>query len=187
RGGAVLAARWWLPAELAMWAAAWVVAVVAAFRLPRRTAVPLVFAVAVALRVAAIAGPPTTSDDLFRYSWDGRVQAAGIDPYQYTPGSPHLTQLREPWLWPEQRPCPLAYRPRGCTRINRSWVHTIYPPGAEAVFAAVYRLTGIGARYKAWQVAGLLTDIAVVALLAAALRRRRKDRRWVAFYALCPA
>lgn len=187
RGGAVLAARWWLLAELALWAAAWIVGVVAAFRLPRRTALALVFTVAVAVRVAALAGPPTTSDDLFRYSWDGRVQAAGIDPYQYTPGSAHLARLREPWLWPEQRPCPLAYRPLGCTRINRSWVHTIYPPGAEAFFAAVYRLTGIGARYKPWQVAGLLADVGVVALLAAALRRRGRDPRWVALYALSPA
>ena len=115
------------------------------------------------------------------------MQAAGIDPYRYTPGSTDLTQLREPWLWPDQRPCPLAYRPLGCTRINRSWVHTIYPPGAEAFFAAVYRLTGIGARWKPWQVAGLATDIGVVALLVAGLRRSGRDPRWAAAYALCPA
>jgi len=186
-GGALLARRWWLLAEITGWAAAWLAAVVAAFRLPRRAAVALILLVAVALRLAALAGPPTTSDDLFRYSWDGRVQAAGIDPYRYPPGSTHLTGLREPWLWPEERPCPLAYRPLDCTRINRSWAPTIYPPVAEAWFGAVYRLTGIGARYKPWQVAGLLTDIAVVALLATALRRRGRDPRWVALYALCPA
>jgi hypothetical protein len=186
-GGAVLARRWSLLAEMTAWAVAWLVAVAAAFRLPRRAAVPLIFLVAVALRLAALAGPPTTSDDLFRYSWDGRVQAAGIDPYRDAPGSIELTGLREPWLWPEARPCPLAYRPLGCTRINRSWVHTIYPPAAEAWFAVIYRLTGIGARYKPWQVAGLLTDVGVVALLAVALRRRGRDPRWVALYALCPA
>ncbi|HVW31286.1 MAG TPA: glycosyltransferase 87 family protein [Acidimicrobiia bacterium] len=187
RGPALLAARWWLLAEIALWALSWVGAVVAAFRLPGRIAVPFIFLAATALRLGAVAGPPLTSDDLFRYSWDGRVQAAGIDPYRYTPGSTHLTGLREPWLWPEQRPCPLAYRPLGCTRINRSWVHTIYPPGAEAWFAVVYRLTGIGARYKPWQVAGLLTDVTVVALLIVALRRRGRDPRWAALYALCPA
>jgi len=187
RGQPLLATRWWLLVQLAIWAAAWVAAVVLAFRLPRRVAVPLVFAVAVAVRVAAIAGPPTTTDDFYRYTWDGRVQAAGVDPYEYTPGSTQLAPLREPWLWPEERPCPLAYRPLGCTRINRSWVHTIYPPGAEAVFAAVYRLTGIGARWKPWQVAGLLSDVGVVALLTSGLRRRGRDPRWVALYALCPA
>jgi hypothetical protein len=150
-------------------------------------AVALVFVLAVAVRVAALAGPPTTTDDFYRYSWDGRVQAAGVNPYQYTPGSTSLTDLREPWLWPEERPCPLAYRPQGCTRINRSGAHTIYPPLAEAWFAGIYRLTGIGARWKPWQVAGLLTDVAVVALLAVALRRRGRDSRWCAVYALCPA
>jgi hypothetical protein len=183
----VLASRWWLLVETTGWAAAWLAAVVAAFRLPRRAAVALILLVAVALRLAALAGPPTTSDDLFRYSWDGRVQSAGIDPYRYPPGSTHLAGLREPWLWPAERPCPLAYRPTHCTRINRSSAPTIYPPVAEAWFGAVYRLTGIEARYKPWQVAGLLIDVAVVALLAAALRHRGRDPRWAALYALCPA
>jgi hypothetical protein len=187
RGGALLAERWGLLAELSAWAAAWIAAVAAALRMPRRAAVPLIFVVAIALRLAALAGPPTTTDDFYRYSWDGRVQAAGIDPYRYAPGSESLTALRDPWLWPAVQPCPLAYRPEGCTRINRSAVHTIYPPAAEAWFAAVYRLTGIGARHKPWQVAGLVTDVAVVALLATALRRQGKDPRWCALYALCPA
>ena len=187
RGDALLASRWWLLTELAAWALAWIVAVVAAFRLPRRVAVPLILVAALALRLGALAGPPVTSDDLFRYSWDGRVQAAGINPYQYAPGAPQLAGLSEPWLWPEERPCPLAYRPGACTRINRSSVHTIYPPAAEAWFAGIYRLTGIGARSKPWQVAGLLTDVMVVAVLVLALRRRSQDPRWVALYALCPA
>jgi len=187
RGPALLASRWWLLAELAVWALAWVAAVAAALRIPRRLALPLVFLAAVALRLGAVAGPPLTSDDLFRYSWDGRVQAAGMDPYRHTPGAAALTGLREPWLWPEARPCPLAYRPQACTRINRSWAHTIYPPVAEAWFAAVYRLTGIGARYKPWQVAGLVTDVAAVALLMVGLRRRGRDPRWAALYALSPA
>jgi hypothetical protein len=186
-GGPLLTVRWRLLGELAVWAVAWLVAVVAAFRLPRRLAGPLILLAAVAMRLAALAGPPTTTDDFHRYSWDGRVQAAGINPYEYTPSSPELAHLREPWLWPEERPCPLAYRPGACTRINRPSVHTIYPPLAEAWFAGIYRLTGIEARWKPWQVTGLVTDIAVVALLATALRRRGRDPRWVALYALCPA
>ncbi|HEV8625368.1 MAG TPA: glycosyltransferase 87 family protein [Acidimicrobiia bacterium] len=186
-GGPLLAVRWRLLAALTVWAAAWVAGVAAAFRLPRRTALPLIFGAAVALRLAAWAGPPTTTDDFYRYSWDGRVQAAGINPYEYTPSSPELAHLREPWLWPEERPCPLAYRPDACTRINRPSVHTIYPPVAEDWFAGIYRMVGIEARWKPWQVAGLLTDVAVVALLAVALRRSGKDARWCALYALCPA
>lgn len=188
RGEALLAARWSLLAWLGVWALAWVVGVAAALHLPRRCAVGLIVLAALALRLGAIAGPPLTSDDLFRYAWDGRVQAAGINPYEYPPGSVELAPLREPWLWPEPRPCPLAYRPEGCTRINRSWVPTIYPPAAEAWFGGIYRLSGgIDARHKPWQVAGLATDMATVALLVTALRRRGRDPRWAALYALCPA
>jgi hypothetical protein len=186
-GRPILASRWWLLWQLAAWAVAWVVAVVAAFHLPRRTAVAAALMAGTALRLAALAGPPTTSDDLYRYSWDGRVQAAGIDPYSEPPGSAALVTLREPWLWPDAPGCAAIHRPAGCTRINRPGQRTIYPPVAEAWFAAVYRVAGIGARYKVWQVAGLLTELGVLALLPVTLRRWSRDPRWVALYALCPA
>ncbi|HKI54947.1 MAG TPA: hypothetical protein VJ987_12545 [Anaerolineales bacterium] len=31
---------------------------------------------------------PTLSDDMYRYVWDGRVQAQGISPYRYPPNAP---------------------------------------------------------------------------------------------------
>jgi len=186
-GRPILASRWSLLWQLAAWAVAWIVAVVAAFHLPRRTAVAGALLAGTALRLAALAGPPTTSDDLYRYSWDGRVQAAGVDPYRAAPESATLAGLREPWLWPGAAGCADIHRPPGCTRINRPGQRTIYPPVAEAWFATVYRVAGIGSRYKAWQVAGLLTEVAVLALLPVALGRWRRDPRWVALYALCPA
>ncbi|MDQ6724912.1 MAG: DUF2029 domain-containing protein, partial [Actinomycetota bacterium] len=126
-------------------------------------------------------------DDLYRYSWDGRVQLTGTDPYRFTPDAPELVHLREPWLWPGVAACARLYRAPDCTRINRPMVRTIYPPLAEAWFTAVYRVTGIGARYKPWQVAGLLGDMALVALLPTVLRAWGKDERWTALYALSPA
>jgi hypothetical protein len=186
-GRPILASRWSLLWQLAGWAVAWIVAVVAVFHLPRRTAVAAALLAGTALRLAALAGPPTTSDDLYRYSWDGRVQAAGVDPYRVAPESATLIRLREPWLWPDAAGCADIHRPPGCTRINRPAQRTIYPPVAEAWFATVYRVAGIGSRYKAWQAAGLLTELAVLALLPVTLRRWGRDPRWVALYALCPA
>ena len=179
-------ARWALLLRLALWGVAWGVGVACVLRLPRRVAIPAVFAVAVALRLAALAGPPVLSDDLYRYSWDGRVQLSGIDPYRYPPLSPRLADLREEWLWPDAEGCARLQRPEGCTRINRPAVHTIYPPVAEAWFTAVYRVAGIGAHHKAWQVAGLVTDLALVALLPTVLRAWGRDERWTALYALSP-
>jgi len=186
-GRPILASRWSLLAELLAWSAAWLVGVAATRRLPARVALGAVLVAALALRVAALAGPPTTSDDLYRYSWDGRVQAAGADPYAQPPASPSLVHLREAWLWPDAAGCRALAHPAGCTRINRSAERTIYPPVAEAWFAAVYRATGIGARHKAWQVSGLLTEMGSIVLIALALRRWHRDPRWAALYALCPA
>jgi len=186
-GRPILASRWSLLWALAAWAAAWVVGVFAVLRLPVRVALPLVMVGAVALRLAALAGPPTTSDDLYRYSWDGRVQLAGHDPYVRPPQAASLVGLREPWLWPDAHGCAVLHRPAGCTRINRPSDRTIYPPVAEAWFAAAYRLGGIGARYKVWQVAGLVTEVVVLGGLVVALRRWDADCRWVALYALSPA
>jgi len=186
-GRPILASRWGLLWELASWAVAWVVAVAAALRLPRRIALAAIVTAGVALRLAALAGPPTTSDDLYRYSWDGRVQAAGIDPYANTPNSPALAGLRDAWLWPDPAGCVALHRPVGCTRINRPGQRTIYPPVAEAWFAGVFRVAGIGARHKTWQVAGFVTELGVLALLPVALRGWGRDPRWMALYALSPA
>jgi len=178
--------KWALLVRLAAWAVAWAVGVVCALRLPRRIAVPAVFVVAVVLRLAALAGEPILSDDLFRYAWDGRVQLSGTDPYRHPPESSQLAGLRENWLWPDAEGCARLQRPEGCTRINRPSVSTIYPPVAQAWFTAVYRVAGIGAHHKAWQVAGLLGDLALIAVLPALLRAYRRDERWAALYALSP-
>jgi len=179
-------ARWGLLVRLAAWALAWGVGVACALRLPRRVSVPVVFAVAVVLRLAALGGQPVLSDDLFRYAWDGRVQSSGTDPYRHPPESPELAELREGWLWPDADGCARLQRPEGCTRINRPSVHTIYPPVAQAWFTVVYRVAGIGAHHKVWQVAGLVGDLALVAALPAVLRAWKRDERWTALYALSP-
>ena len=187
RGDPLEAGHWSFPVVFGLWGAVFAVAVVGALRLPRRGAVGLILAASIALRLAALAGPPSSSDDLYRYSWDGRVQAAGIDPYAEPPAAAQLAGLRESWLWPDAADCAALGRRAGCTRINRPRDLTIYPPFAEAYFDAVYRLAGIGARYKPWQVGGLLTETATLGLLVVALRRWRRDPRWVALYGLCPA
>jgi len=179
-GGNILERRWGLLVELGLWGLAWAAGVVAALRLAPRSGSTLIVLAGCAIRVATLVGPPVTSDDFYRYAWDGRVQAAGVDPYRHAPTSPELAGLREPWLWPDgESP--------DRTLINRPTQPTIYPPVAQAWFAAVYRVAGIDARHKAWQVAGLLPEVGVLLLLPVALRRFGRDPRWTALYALSPA
>jgi hypothetical protein len=170
-------------------AAWWVVFALGAaclLRAPRRAALVVVIAGAVAMRVAALAGVPALSNDLERYAWDGRVQAAGIDPYRYPPNAPQLAGLHDPWLWPDATTCGRLHRDAACTRITRPGARTIYPPAAEAWFAGVHVATGGGTRDLGWQVAGLIVDLATLAVMLALLRAWQRDERFLVLYAWCP-
>ena len=160
-------------------------------KVPPRRAVMLVVAGAIALSAAALAAPPRSSDDMYRYAWDGRVQAAGISPYAHPPGSPELARLRDPWLFPARTACRgWGLHPAAgglCTRINRPAVHTIYPPVSEGWFLAVHALSPSGSRHKPLQIAGALLVLATTGALLLVLRRRGGDPRWAALWAWCPA
>ena len=91
-----------------------------------RRALVAALAVAALMRLAVLLAPPYLSDDINRYVWDGRVEAAGINPYRYIPEDPHLTPLRDEAIFP---------------KINRSdYAPTIYPPVAEYIFFLATRL-----------------------------------------------
>lgn len=180
------------------YAACWAVfavALLALRRVPARHAVPLIVAGAVAVTVTGLVGPPRTSTDSYRYAWDGRVQSAGISPYDHTPRDPALARLRDPWLFPTGAACakpgltplPRADGQRRCTRLNRPGVHTIYPPVAEAYFLAVDRLSPAGARHKPLQAGAALISLGVTGALLLILRRRGDDPRKAALWAWCPA
>ncbi|MFF1558501.1 glycosyltransferase 87 family protein [Streptomyces sp. NPDC058279] len=179
--------RWYAVAWALFGAAAWTVR-----RVPRRRVVPLVWAGALAVAVTGLAGPPLTSTDSYRYAWDGRVQAAGISPYDHAPADPALRGLRDDWLFPRggpacARPDRAPVEPGVCTRINRPTVHTIYPPVAEGYFALVHALSPSGVRHKALQVGGALTALGVTGAVLWVRRRAGADARTAAYWAWCPA
>src|SRR5580700_11985196 len=76
----------------------WIAFLAAAFllrKVPVRLAAALILLGGIAIQLAAVSAPPQGSDDLYRYIWDGRVQAAGIDPYAYSPTAQQLVGLRD--------------------------------------------------------------------------------------------
>ncbi|MEK7444367.1 MAG: hypothetical protein AABZ70_05895 [candidate division NC10 bacterium] len=85
----------------------------------------LVLLVAGAARLALLPAAPTLSTDAYRYVWDARVASAGISPYLHAPEAPALSHLRDAAIYPH---------------LNHPTWHTIYPPGAQAFFRAVYAL-----------------------------------------------
>ena len=181
-----LVSKWRLFDQISVWWVVFAVGAACLLRAPRRAALVLTIVLAVGMRVAALAGEPVTSDDVYRYVWDGRVQAAGIDPYRYAPLAPQLDRLRESWLWPNASGCAELQKSPGCTRINRPAQRTIYPPLAEAWFRAAYGTLGIGSRAGGWQGLGFAVDLAVLVALLALLRRWGRDPRWLVLYAWSP-
>ncbi|MFI9847635.1 glycosyltransferase 87 family protein [Nonomuraea sp. NPDC051941] len=170
---------WYLLAWVLFAAALWL-----ARPIPQRRLTALVVAGGVALTAIGLVAPPSSSTDSYRYAWDGRVQAAGISPYDHPPADPALAPLRDEWLFPSRCAAPELWPlpGGGCTRINRPTVPTIYPPVAEGYFLLVHWLSPDGARHKVLQFGGWL--MAVLVLLAL---RRQAGARAAAYWAWCPA
>jgi hypothetical protein len=108
--------------------------------------------VAAVLRLLLLPLPPTLSDDLGRYLWDGRVATSGNNPYALPPSAPELEPLRDD-LW---------------RRLPHREVPTIYPPLALAAFSIASRLPGAALLLKAAFVAADLLACALLLRLAAA-------------------
>jgi len=117
-------------------------------------ALAAILGVAVVLRAIALFAPQALSTDAFRYVWDGRVQAAGINPYRYVPVDPALAALRDTEIYPN---------------INRAtYAHTIYPPTAQIAFWAITRVSGSVLGMKIGMLAfDAVTIVCLLALLRA--------------------
>lgn len=72
-------------------------------------------------RLSLVQLEPSLSDDIYRYLWDGRVQAAGINPYRFAPQDLTLSPLRD-----------ALYH-----NINHREIPTIYPPVSQIYFWAM--------------------------------------------------
>jgi len=145
-----------------------VAAMVLRHGLPRR-ALLAGLAAAALMRAIVVAAPPLLSDDVYRYVWDGRVEAAGINPYRYIPSDPALAALRDDAIYPN---------------INRKdYARTIYPPGAQAIF---FLVTRFGQSVLVMKLAMVGFEIAAVLLLLGMLRRAGLPAERVLLYALHP-
>lgn len=86
-------------------------------------------------RIMAIQAEPFLADDFERYLFDGRLQLAGINPYNALP---------------------IMYPELGGADIPRPEVRTIYPPAAEALFAFA---AWLGGDFLHWRLLNLIPDL----------------------------
>ncbi|HWX38388.1 MAG TPA: glycosyltransferase 87 family protein [Candidatus Sulfotelmatobacter sp.] len=120
-----------------------------------------------AFRLTLFPHPPSLSTDLYRYRWDGHVQSAGWNPYAVAPMDPRLAPLRDPGWY--VMPVPE--------------IPTMYPPLAQLVFRATWRLFPDPVWFK---LPFLLADLAVAAMLAGWIRSTGGRNYQVAIYAWNP-
>ncbi len=139
----------------------------------RRAAFWLILAAALLFRLQLLPLPPALSDDLHRYRWEARVQAAGWNPYAVQPDDPRLAALRE----------------EDWEQVSGRGIPSIYPPLTELVFRAAWPLVE-GAPLRTslalLKLLFLAADLAVMALLAWWLRSSGGRNYQLAVYAWNP-
>jgi hypothetical protein len=119
------------------------------------------------LRLPLLPLPLTLSDDALRYLWDGKVAAAGFNPYALPPAAEKLTLLRDE-----------AWR-----RLPHREVQTVYPPLSIAAFSIAARLPN---PILAWKAMAAAADLAGCALLLALARRLELPPARTLWYAWNP-
>ena len=151
---------WLQLVQVALWGSAcwWI------WRRPGLRLWPII-AVALLLRLAAAAHAPALSSDVYRYPWDGRVQRAGLSPYAWPPDAAELAPLRDGLIHPQ---------------INRPAARTVYPPGAQWLFATLpFHVDQV----RWWMIA---CDLLTLLLLARLLALRGADPARVVLYGWAP-
>ncbi len=128
-----------------------------------------VFILAATMMALLLLTRPTLSDDMYRYVWDGRVQAAGMSPYRYPPAAPELQDLRDDAVW---------------RYINRKTSWTIYPPAAQLAFAGLWRIAPDSVRW--FQAAMALGALLAGGLLLGLLRDLGRSPARVVIYLWAP-
>jgi len=149
-----------------VWAAA---AAVVTRRTDRRPALALILGTAILLRLLALSAPVFLSDDINRYIWDGRVQAAGINPYRYIPSDPDLARLQDDAIYPN---------------INRNnYAPTIYPPVAQMLFLLANR---VGETVLAVKLVFVVVEAVGIGALLLILRAAGEPREHILLYVWHP-
>ncbi len=134
-----------------------------------KTTLGLILGFAILFRFLLLSTPPVLSSDIYRYIWDARIQASGLNPYLSRPADFDNEAVRKDPLYQQQ---------------NRPFARTIYPPLAQAAFRVV-RAVG-GESVTAMKALMLLGDLASILILMHLLGSLGLPRSRVILYAWHP-
>ncbi len=124
-----------------------------------RWVLPFILFVGLLARFALVPATPSLSTDMYRYLWEGRVIAAGFNPFSHAPDDAELAFLRD----------------ENYQQINHKHLETIYPPVSQLTF---FLGTVLHPSLTAQKVLFVLFDMATVLLMIPLLRHRGDDPVW---------
>ena len=107
------------------------------------------------------------SDDIPRYIWEGRILAAGYNPYAIPPEDPRLAHFRDD-VYP---------------MINHKDMPAIYPPVTQYIFAALSLVTR---RIEGYRLFILLMELFCIGVLFRWIKHLGLPRERILIYALNP-
>ena len=121
------------------------------------------------LKIVLLFINPIGSDDYYRYIWDGKVQANGINPYKYAPSDTALNNLHS------------ADLPK---MVNYPQMKTIYPPLGENLFYLSYLISGES--FLGLKIFLLFFDILIIWGIYLILKKLNLPFKNILIYVLCP-
>lgn len=153
---------------------------------------PILLAFALAMRAPVLLSNPIQESDFYRYQWDGQTLRMGINPYAFAPddvkGTTSFESLRPEASADLERLRRMARADPDAAatldRISHPHLPTLYPPLAQAVFAAAQWLCP----WKLWglRLIFLIADLAVVGMLWLTLKALGRPGIHALIYAWCP-
>jgi len=119
-------------------------------------------------RITVIPAAPTTSPDVFRYIWEGKIIEHGVNPYQVPPDAHMLNQYHSD-LW---------------EKIGFKNMTSIYPPFAQIAFLIGYKISG----ESVWglKVVYLIFEIITLLILLKLLKLKKINPGYIILYAWLP-
>ena len=115
--------------------------------LPKKISFSSFLIIGILFRLILIPSEPVLSDDIYRYLWDGKISAAGINPYAYAPDNVNLSEFRDERVYPQ---------------INFPGIATVYPPVSQFFFLINHWL---GGTVFTWKMLLLVVETLFVVLL----------------------
>lgn len=162
----------------------------------RRKLLLVIFSFALSARLVALFTVPILEIDYYRYLWDGKVVAAGVSPYRYSPAQ----ILEAPLVRAESNGADLEtlaqLRNRSQSnltilrRIHYENYTSVYPPVSQVVFGNAMKWfpdsASVKAHILAIKFAMLVFDMATLVIICLMLRTCNLHLGWSIIYAWNP-